>query len=66
MSQLPCGYSFHDECVKSWLKKRNTCPMCRVSSEVKTSKKSSLHNKLDFLELETISDPQLLRNVIKI
>lgn len=26
---LPCGHMFHSKCGKNWLKKNNTCPMCR-------------------------------------
>mmetsp|Transcript_34396 Transcript_34396/g.74495 ORF Transcript_34396/g.74495 Transcript_34396/m.74495 type:complete len:325 (-) Transcript_34396:1079-2053(-) len=26
----PCGHKFHGKCIKQWLKKQNTCPLCRV------------------------------------
>jgi len=26
---MPCGHKFHDECLVSWVKKSNSCPVCR-------------------------------------
>ncbi|KAL1899614.1 hypothetical protein Cpir12675_001383 [Ceratocystis pirilliformis] len=30
---MPCKHWFHDECLCSWLKEHNTCPMCRSTLE---------------------------------
>jgi len=29
--KLPCGRIFHGACLRSWLERRHSCPICRVS-----------------------------------
>ena len=33
ISALQCGHTFHEECIKKWLKTSNTCPSCRDAVE---------------------------------
>jgi len=28
--EMPCKHCFHDDCLKGWLKRQNTCPVCRT------------------------------------
>ena len=28
---LPCGHNLHNECLKPWVERANSCPICRQS-----------------------------------
>nr|GEZ27086.1 hypothetical protein [Tanacetum cinerariifolium] len=30
IGKLQCGHLFHVDCIKSWLSRKNSCPMCRA------------------------------------
>ncbi|OWZ01710.1 TRAF-interacting protein [Phytophthora megakarya] len=37
MVKLPCGHSFHDHCILSWLRFSVTCPVCHRTIHEKFS-----------------------------
>ena len=39
MVQLSCNLYFHRNCVKAWLNKHHTCPLCRKRTTIKLSRK---------------------------
>eukprot|EP01084_Bolivina_argentea_P268874 456826_1 len=34
LKQLPCNHRYHKQCIIPWLKKNNTCPMCRYPLKI--------------------------------
>lgn len=34
VAHLPCSHVSHDECVKLWFERENTCPNCRATVNV--------------------------------
>jgi len=38
---LPCGHDLHNECLKPWVERANSCPICRQSfNQVDLSQKT--------------------------
>lgn len=49
--QLPCaaGHTFHDDCVRSWLSRNVTCPLCRVDEPWQQATTTIINSPLLFL-----------------
>ncbi|KAK1259725.1 RING-H2 finger protein ATL32 [Acorus gramineus] len=33
--RAPCEHMFHENCIITWMKKKQTCPMCRFNMKIK-------------------------------
>ena len=56
---LPCGHNLHNECLKPWVERANSCPICRQSfNEVELS--DNVGSKLHDIRLrKKLSDDSL-------
>ncbi|KAF2876019.1 hypothetical protein BDV95DRAFT_603396 [Massariosphaeria phaeospora] len=45
---LPCGQNLHNECLKPWVERANSCPICRVNFNMGGDKRGLLLNMNDF------------------
>ncbi|KVD98117.1 probable E3 ubiquitin-protein ligase ZFP1, partial [Cynara cardunculus var. scolymus] len=32
MARLDCGHGYHAQCIKTWLLRKNVCPMCKATA----------------------------------
>ena len=49
MHTLPCGHSFHANCIIDWFRGAHTCPLCRTSSK--------------FTRIDTLTRARMLRRM---
>jgi hypothetical protein len=36
--KLPCKHIYHENCIKTWLKKKNVCPICKQNIKINDTK----------------------------
>tara|TARA_Y100000389_G_scaffold164614_1_gene168441 strand:- start:39819 stop:40136 length:318 start_codon:yes stop_codon:yes gene_type:complete len=62
---IPCGHSFHTKCIHKWMKRHNTCPICRknIINNVDTTLLELL-NQYGNVIIEFVIDIDVLSNSI--
>ena len=61
ITALPCGHTFHDDCVGRWLRQSMTCPQCRIRCQHNKIIKRLYFSEVDIVE-EDDEDPSKLKN----
>ena len=69
MSRLPCGHLFHEDCLKAWITKHCTCPVCRYElpststdfNAGRSARMASRKPRYHKYELERMSGGELMR-----
>jgi len=69
VSRLPCGHLFHEDCLKAWITKHCTCPVCRYElpststdfNAGRSARMASRKPRYHKYELERMSGGELMR-----
>ena len=56
VTDLQCGHRFHDDCIKDWMKKENTCPTCRCNIDPESTNENFSKN---LVEVQTYNYPSI-------
>ena len=50
--ELNCGHNFHFKCINDWMKKNNTCPLCREQKqEINNNRIRIIQNQNHFINI---------------
>ena len=67
-STMECGHKFHRKCITDWLKKDESCPMCRMKFNIKSNDNNNINkdsNNNDNALANIIFD-QILEGILRL
>ena len=63
-STMECGHKFHRKCISDWLKKEESCPMCRMKFNLKSYENNYNNSKNNLLG--NVDFGQILEGILRV